>query len=151
MPRLRSPYLCVFALCAILCPSSYAADTPGERPARTYLHKNWQIQSSCEVKAAGEQISSAGFDAKGWHNADVPATVVGALVTDKTFPDPNYGTNLKSLPGMNYSDKKSFCQSGNAGRESISLLVVVSHGVHHACRRGEENGVVEFSGHQLPG
>ena len=103
MPRLRSPHLCVFALCAILRPSSYAADTPSERPARMYLDKNWQIQSSCEVKAAGEQISSAGFDAKGWHNADVPATVVGALVTDKTFPDPNYGTNLKSLPGMNYS------------------------------------------------
>src|SRR3981081_214617 len=105
MPRLRSPYLCVFALCAILRPSRYAADTPSERPERTYLHKNWQIQSSCEVKAAGEQISSAGFDAKGWHKADVPATVVGALITDKTFPDPNYGTNLKSLPGMNYSDK----------------------------------------------
>src|SRR6267143_4987085 len=108
MPRLRSPHLCVFALCAILRPSSYAADTPSERPARMYLHKNWQIQSSCEVKAAGEQISSAGFDAKGWHNTDVPATVVGALVTDKTFPDPNYGTNLKSLPGMNYSDKNIF-------------------------------------------
>src|SRR6266850_478283 len=108
MPRLRSSYLCVFALCAILRPSSYAADTPGERPARMYLHKNWQIQSSCEVQAAGEQISSAAFDAKGWHRADVPATVVGALVTDKTYPDPNYGTNLKSLPGMNYSDKNLF-------------------------------------------
>jgi len=108
MPRLRSSYLCVFALCALLRPSSYAADTPGERPARMYLHKNWQIQSSCEVQAAGEQISSAAFDAKGWHRADVPATVVGALVTDKTYPDPNYGTNLKSLPGMNYSDKNLF-------------------------------------------
>src|SRR5882762_8382609 len=108
MPRLRSSHLRVLALCAFLRPSSYAADTPGERPARTYLHKNWQIQSSCEVKAAGEQISSAGFDAKGWHKADVPATVVGALVTDKTYPDPNYGTNLKSLPGMNYSDKNLF-------------------------------------------
>jgi len=77
-------------------------------PARTYLHKNWQLQSSCEVKAPGEQVSSVGFDAKGWHQADIPATVVGALVTDKTFPDPNYGTNLKSFPGMNYSDKNLF-------------------------------------------
>src|SRR3979409_1848372 len=108
MPRLRSSRLCGFALCAFLWPSSYAADTLSERPARMYLHKNWQIQSSCEVKAAGEQISSAGFDAKGWHKADVPATVVGALVTDKTFPNPNYGTNLKAFPGMNYSDKNLF-------------------------------------------
>jgi exo-1,4-beta-D-glucosaminidase len=78
------------------------------QPARMYLHKNWQIQSSCDVKAAGEQISSAGFDAKSWHKADIPATVVGALVTDKTYPDPNFGTNLKSFPGMNYSDKNLF-------------------------------------------
>ncbi len=84
MPLLRSSYVCVFALCAILRPSNYAADTPSERPERTYLHKNWQIQSSCEVKAAGEQISSAAFDAKGWHKADIPATVVGALITGKT-------------------------------------------------------------------
>jgi len=59
-------------------------------------HKNWQIQSSCEVKAAGEQISSAGFDVKGWHKADVPATAVGALIIDKTYPDPFWANNLQS-------------------------------------------------------
>ncbi len=85
-----------------------AAGATEPHPARTYLHRNWQIQSSCDVKAGGEQISSAGFDAKEWHKTDIPATVVGALVTDKTYPDPNYGTNLKSLPGMNYSDKTLF-------------------------------------------
>jgi exo-1,4-beta-D-glucosaminidase len=84
------------------------AGAPEAQPARIYLHKNWQIQSSCEVKAAGEQISLAGFEAKGWHKADVPATVVGALVTGKTYPDPNYGTNMKSFPGLNYSDKNLF-------------------------------------------
>jgi len=85
-----------------------AARAAEDQPARTYLHKNWQIQSSCEVQAAGAQISTAGFNGKGWHQADIPATVVGALVTDKTYPDPNYATNLKSLPGMNYSDKTFF-------------------------------------------
>jgi exo-1,4-beta-D-glucosaminidase len=29
-------------------------------------------------------------------------------VTDKTYPDPNYGTNLKSFPGMDYSSKDFF-------------------------------------------
>jgi exo-1,4-beta-D-glucosaminidase len=79
-----------------------------EEPARTYLHKDWQIQSSCGVKAGGAEISTAGFDAKGWHHADIPSTVVGALVSDKTYPDPNYGTNLKSFPGMNYSSESFF-------------------------------------------
>src|SRR5216683_2845495 len=88
--------------------SMVAAGATEAQPAMIYLHKNWQIQSSCELKATGEQVSSVGFDTKGWHKADIPATVVGALVTDKTYPDPNYATNLKSLAGMNYSDKNLF-------------------------------------------
>ena len=108
MSRFRPLHFFLLALCTIPACGSYAADAPSELPARTYLHKNWQIQSSCEVKAAGEQVSAVGFDAKGWHQSEIPATVVGALVTDKTYPDPNYATNLKTLPGMNYSDKNLF-------------------------------------------
>jgi exo-1,4-beta-D-glucosaminidase len=79
-----------------------------EESSKIYLHKGWQIQSSCQVKASGAQISTAGFDPKGWHRSDMPATVVGALVTDKTYPDPNYGTNFKTFPGMDYSSKTFF-------------------------------------------
>jgi exo-1,4-beta-D-glucosaminidase len=93
------------SLIVIPNPAAGATDSQG---GRIYLHKNWQMQSSCEVKAGGEQISSPGFDINGWHKADIPTTVVGALVTDKTYPDPNYGTNLKSFPGMNYSNQQLF-------------------------------------------
>ena len=72
------------------------------------LNGGWQIQSSCEAKATGEQVSAPGFAATGWHKTTVPNTVVGTLVDDKTYPDPMYGTNLKKLPGMNYSDKSFF-------------------------------------------
>ena len=75
---------------------------------RTYLHKNWQIQSSCDAKATGDQISTAGFDAASWHKVDIPATVVGALVTDKTYSDPDYAMNLDSFPGMSHSNKQLF-------------------------------------------
>ena len=78
-----------------------AALGAAEDGSKTFLHKDWQIQSSCEAKASGAEISTAGFDAKGWHHADIPSTVVGALVTDKTYPDPDYGTNLRSFPGFN--------------------------------------------------
>ncbi len=85
------------------------ADYRGSVPAaRVSLNANWQIQSSCETKAGGEQISKAGFAAPGWHKTTVPNTVVGTLVDDKTYPDPTYGTNLKSLPGMNYSSATFF-------------------------------------------
>jgi exo-1,4-beta-D-glucosaminidase len=79
-----------------------------EGSGKMFLHKNWQLQSSCEVKARGEQISTAGFDANKWHKTDIPSTVVGALVNDKTYPDPTVAKNFKSLPGMNYSDKSFF-------------------------------------------
>src|ERR1700684_3092159 len=68
---------------------------PRSEAEKTLLHKDWQVQSSCEHKAGGERISTAGFEAGGWHRSDIPATVVGVLVTDKTYADPNYGTNLK--------------------------------------------------------
>jgi exo-1,4-beta-D-glucosaminidase len=84
--------------------AALSADGPG----KIYLHKDWQLQSSCEVKASGKEISAPGFDAKGWHHSDMPSTVVGALVADKTYPDPDYGTNLKSFPGMNYSSQTFF-------------------------------------------
>src|SRR5438477_13165079 len=80
------------------------AGAPEVQSGRTYLHRNWQIKSSCEAAATGEQISSAGFDAKTWHKVDIPDTVVGTLVTDKIYPDPNYGINIKSIPRINYSD-----------------------------------------------
>ena len=67
-------------------------------PTKLLLHDGWAIQSSCEVKAGGQEVSTGGFPTKGWHRAEVPTTVVGALVADKTYPDPFFGMNLKSLP-----------------------------------------------------
>lgn len=97
----------VFALIAGMLFTDGAA-FGGDEPAKTLLHQDWQIQSACVAKAGGAEISAAGFDAKGWHRSDIPSTVVGALVGDKTYGNPNYGTNLKSFPGMNYSTKTFF-------------------------------------------
>jgi len=72
------------------------------------LLRGWEIQSSCHAKATGDQVSKAGFSTTGWHQTTVPNTVVGTLVDDKTYPDPTYGTNMKDLPGMNYSPATFF-------------------------------------------
>ncbi|MGO8794559.1 MAG: glycosyl hydrolase 2 galactose-binding domain-containing protein [Candidatus Sulfotelmatobacter sp.] len=72
------------------------------------LHQNWQLQSSCDAKATGQEISQPGFHTDGWHKATVPTTVVAALVADHTYPDPYYGMNLKSFPGMDYPTKTFF-------------------------------------------
>jgi exo-1,4-beta-D-glucosaminidase len=85
-----------------------SAQVAPDPESRVYLHGEWRIQSSCVAKATGEQISALGFDASGWHAAKVPTTVVGALVGDKTYPDPFYATNLHSFPGMYSSNKILF-------------------------------------------
>lgn len=87
-----------------------ATDKPaaGNSAPKISLHENWRIQSSCEVKAGGAEISTAEFRAESWHKASVPTTVVAALVADGTYPDPYYGLNLKSLPGMDYPSSSFF-------------------------------------------
>ena len=60
------------------------------------------LQSSCQVKARGEAISTPGFPTAGWHGATVPSAVVAALVADKSYPDPDFGMNLRSIPGTTY-------------------------------------------------
>ena len=69
---------------------------------RVTLREGWSLQTSAKVEAKGEVISTPQFVPKGWHAATVPTTVVAALVKDKTFPDPLFGMNLRSFPGVNY-------------------------------------------------
>src|SRR5579883_2068184 len=66
------------------------------------LQHNWSMESACVAGQSGAQISIVGFQDKNWHHAEVPTTVVAALVADQTYPDPYYGQNMRSLPGMNY-------------------------------------------------
>jgi len=78
-------------------------------PAKSLeLLRGWETQSSCEAKSTGDRVSQPGFSTVGWHQTTIPNTVVGTLVDDKTYPDPMVGTNLKNLPGMNYSSATFF-------------------------------------------
>ncbi|HEU5411831.1 MAG TPA: hypothetical protein VFU57_12485, partial [Candidatus Acidoferrales bacterium] len=72
------------------------------------LHSGWRLQSSCKIHATGAEISTHGFATGGWHSASVPSTVVGALVADGTYPDPDYGMNLRKIPGTTYPIGKIF-------------------------------------------
>ena len=66
------------------------------------------MQSSCTDKSTGETISTSGYAATNWHKAEVPGTVVAALVADKTLPDPYFGMNLKSFPGISLGGEEPF-------------------------------------------
>jgi exo-1,4-beta-D-glucosaminidase len=72
------------------------------------LAHGWALQSSARVQAKGDAISQAGFQTADWYSSDVPATVVGALVTDRVYPDPYYAMNMRTLPGADYPIGKVF-------------------------------------------
>ena len=85
------------------------------------LRDGWTLQSSCKVDKKGEVISTPQFAPAGWHAVTVPTTVVAALVKDKVYPDPMFGMNLRSFPGMNYPIGSNF--SGSPMRQDSPFMV----------------------------
>ena len=72
------------------------------------LKENWEVQSSAKVAEKGEVISTPDFRPQGWYPSQVPSTVVAALVINKVYPDPHFGMNLRSYPGMGYQIGQNF-------------------------------------------
>jgi exo-1,4-beta-D-glucosaminidase len=72
------------------------------------LRDHWALQSSSQIEANGESISTPAFVPHGWHDATVPTTVVAALVEDKTLHDPFLAMNLRQFAGMSYPIGENF-------------------------------------------
>ena len=72
------------------------------------LAEGWALQSSAKVKDPGEVIATAAYKAEGWYPITVPSTVVAGLVKNNVYPDPYFGMNIRSYPGMAYPIGKNF-------------------------------------------
>ena len=88
---------CLLVLAAWL-PHVAAAAPESKMP----LRQNWAIQSSAEVHESGVALSTPGFRLTAWHPATLPTTVFSALAAARVYPDPYFGTNLRSAPGVSY-------------------------------------------------
>ncbi|HEV2500252.1 MAG TPA: beta galactosidase jelly roll domain-containing protein [Terriglobia bacterium] len=88
-------------------PSNADLSQPG---ASVTLRQGWQIQSSAKVGEAGGVILTAGYRPSGWYSTTMPTTVLAALVAAKVYPDPDYGMNLRSIPGTSYPIGGNFSQ-----------------------------------------
>ena len=75
---------------------------------RLPLNEGWSLQTSAKVEAKPEVISTPRYDPKGWLSVAVPTTVVAAQVKHKVLPDPYFGTNLRSFPGVTYPIGSNF-------------------------------------------
>jgi exo-1,4-beta-D-glucosaminidase len=79
-----------------------------QNSTRIELAQGWTIQSSAKVQAKGDSLSAAAYRPADWYRTTVPATVVAALVTNHVYPDPYFGMNLRSYPGMTYQVGMNF-------------------------------------------
>lgn len=73
-----------------------------------FLRTGWMIQSSAEVAAAGEVISSENYTPTGWYKATMPSTVISALARQDVFADPYTAENLRAIPGTTYPAGMNF-------------------------------------------
>jgi len=98
-------------LAALIAPLHLAAAGPSTDATRIDLDRNWSIQSSAKLTAAGGEISTAAFAPQNWYAASIPSTVVGALIANKVYPDPFFGMNLRSIPGTTYPIGQNFANA----------------------------------------
>lgn len=58
----------------------------------------WKLAAAPTVHATGDEISKAGFSAKGWMAATVPGTALTTMIDRGIYPDPDYGLNNLAIP-----------------------------------------------------
>ena len=88
--------------CSLLLLSLLGFVSPSQAE-KLILKDGWYIQTSQEVPDKGSVLSTAAFQPKQWYRATMPSTVVAALAADHVFADPNFGMNLRSIPGTTYT------------------------------------------------
>ncbi len=65
---------------------------------KMHLSDHWKIQTSNLIREEGAVISTMDHEKITWIPANVPETVLGALVANKIYEDPYFGDNLKAIP-----------------------------------------------------
>ena len=101
---------CMLPLVLVAGTLAGVTKAPAESSDRTklILKDGWLIQSSSQVRAKGEVLSTGQYQPKDWYQAAVPTTVLNALVQNKVYPDPYFGMNLRSIPGTQYPIGENF-------------------------------------------
>ena len=98
--KMKSSLLCIVTLS--LSGLMFAQEMARPHSESIALRDGWSMQSSGKVDEKGDALSTPAFHPKDWYEVSVPTTVVAALVKHKVYPDPFFGTNLRTFPGVTY-------------------------------------------------
>ena len=77
-------------------------------PGKLLLSDDWIIKSSLQVKEGGEIISSDKYLPEAWYPAQVPTTVLNALIKDKVYSDPWIGLDNYKIPDVSDEFNKKY-------------------------------------------
>ncbi|HET7751210.1 MAG TPA: glycoside hydrolase family 2 protein, partial [Terriglobales bacterium] len=80
----------------------------GAQQNRLPLAEGWALQSSARVSDTGQILSLPGHSTTGWYTTTVPATVLTALVNHNVYSNPDFGMNLRQIPGTSYPMGENF-------------------------------------------
>ncbi len=64
------------------------------------LLSSWKLKSTVLERASGETISQGHYTSKKWYKAEVPTTVLNALVEDGVYPNPRLNMNNYLIPDI---------------------------------------------------
>ena len=133
---------------AALLLTQAAAAAPG---SKMLLRQNWTLQSSADVHENGAALSSAGFrPPRAWHPATLPTTVFSALVAAGVYPDPYFGTNLRSAPGVSYNIGFNFSNAPMPEESPFRKPWWFRTEFKLPAEYTRQDAVAEFRRHQLP-
>ncbi len=85
-------------LAAIILSCTHRSEDKVVIPVEKQYLREWKLTSSLQTQAGGAEISSPDFKDGQWLEAEVPTTVLRALVNAKVYPDPHYDLNNFLIP-----------------------------------------------------
>ena len=143
MPHSKAPFS--KAVAKPLGPARATLENAGD--GQWTLAANWRLTAAPGVKAAAEQISSTGFDAKGWMVATVPGTVLTTMIDRGVYPDSDFGLNNLAIPEtlnkQDYWYRVEFPTPAGGAKRHMGLTF---HGINYAADvwlNGKELGRVK--------
>ena len=104
------PYrnLALFTLAGLILVGTMSRVNAASADGVLHLRDGWRMESSCKVEKPGSEISTSAFFDATWYPVTAPTTVVSALVKLNKSPDPDFGMNLRRLPGVTYPIGENF-------------------------------------------
>jgi hypothetical protein len=95
--KILLPVAIIFGSCSLSAQNVF--DVKNDRLPLT----KWELKSTVLEKTSGEDISKGNYSKEQWYSANVPTTVLNALVIDGVYPDPRLDMNNYQIPDI--SDK----------------------------------------------